>query len=527
MRVSWDEIAKHNTLDDCWLVIDGRVYDVTSWADKHPGGRKALLRYAGQDATAPFLRLHSASVLDEVAASLEVAQLTDAVDGATLSSDEILDSPFPHSKLEGSGLDAVRFEWARVGESLQSNLAPLNVLRDWLHVAAPSTYVPEMRMRHKLVSEHSEYVACSTVDSVDAQEEALELVLEWLLAAHSDRFKVCPETGDVQTLTPGYEHTFERRLFRQEPLKLASQLVQEDIILMREEPLSETGIQDFPRASLEAQQEDHPTGLRHVLVAGVSCFSTNVVKRHLLPMSGIHHPAVPGFSVQMQQAMNRALANLDCDSAWWRHNYMFQDFDCILLLDHPWAKFVCQEQLQARSHHKAADRSARFRVSEDEGFFKNISSPEEIRERIRMRAEYQTLRRLRRHKSYIMFTVRSYVAPVAALEAKPAAAKALSIAIRLKYKGILYYQAMGLERVQRAMLGYLDAVVQEAGLKPWRGQVPEPWERDVEEDGTFAAQAEAQARKNSNGKDRNASATIMWILLPLFLVLLWKVSFEM
>lgn len=41
--------------------------------------------------------------------------------------------------------------------------------------------------------------------------------------------------------------------------------------------------------------EDHPSGKTHVLVAGSSCFSFNVVPRHNKPMAAIHHPNVPGW----------------------------------------------------------------------------------------------------------------------------------------------------------------------------------------------------------------------------------------
>ncbi|KAI9188251.1 hypothetical protein H9P43_002642 [Blastocladiella emersonii ATCC 22665] len=37
-----------------WLVIDGVVYDVSKYAESHPGGKQAILRYVGSDATAAF-----------------------------------------------------------------------------------------------------------------------------------------------------------------------------------------------------------------------------------------------------------------------------------------------------------------------------------------------------------------------------------------------------------------------------------------------------------------------------------------
>ena len=49
-QFTWKEIRQHSTKKDRWLVIDGRVYDVTRWT-KHPGGQAVLNHYAGQDAS--------------------------------------------------------------------------------------------------------------------------------------------------------------------------------------------------------------------------------------------------------------------------------------------------------------------------------------------------------------------------------------------------------------------------------------------------------------------------------------------
>lgn len=42
------EVAKHATRDDAWVVIDGRVLDVTQFLDQHPGGEDILLSVAGK-----------------------------------------------------------------------------------------------------------------------------------------------------------------------------------------------------------------------------------------------------------------------------------------------------------------------------------------------------------------------------------------------------------------------------------------------------------------------------------------------
>jgi len=54
----WNEIVKHNTDKDAWVVLEGKVYNVTNWAHRHPGGKDIVLAFAGQDGTEAFLALH-------------------------------------------------------------------------------------------------------------------------------------------------------------------------------------------------------------------------------------------------------------------------------------------------------------------------------------------------------------------------------------------------------------------------------------------------------------------------------------
>ncbi|PVF99672.1 putative OSM1-fumarate reductase [Serendipita vermifera] len=62
-----EEVAKHNTKDDCWVIIDGQVLDVTKFLPDHPGGEKAILLYAGRDATEEFNMLHDMKVIPRYA----------------------------------------------------------------------------------------------------------------------------------------------------------------------------------------------------------------------------------------------------------------------------------------------------------------------------------------------------------------------------------------------------------------------------------------------------------------------------
>lgn len=47
------QVATHNTEDDCWTIIDGNVYDITSYIPRHPGGDE-ILRACGEDGSSLF-----------------------------------------------------------------------------------------------------------------------------------------------------------------------------------------------------------------------------------------------------------------------------------------------------------------------------------------------------------------------------------------------------------------------------------------------------------------------------------------
>ncbi|GAM27316.1 hypothetical protein SAMD00019534_104910 [Acytostelium subglobosum LB1] len=70
---SWAELAKHNTEEDCWVAIDGKVYDITKWLPIHPGGKNILLLSAGRDVTNLFESYHLVS--DKPQALLEKYQV--------------------------------------------------------------------------------------------------------------------------------------------------------------------------------------------------------------------------------------------------------------------------------------------------------------------------------------------------------------------------------------------------------------------------------------------------------------------
>jgi len=45
------EVARHSTKDDCWVIARNRVYDVTAYVSRHPGGSYVIASKAGSDVT--------------------------------------------------------------------------------------------------------------------------------------------------------------------------------------------------------------------------------------------------------------------------------------------------------------------------------------------------------------------------------------------------------------------------------------------------------------------------------------------
>merc|ERR1712186_211907 len=63
MSVSESEVAKHASDSDCWVIVGDDVYDVTKFLPDHPGRKKAIMLFAGKDATEEFDMLHDRKVI--------------------------------------------------------------------------------------------------------------------------------------------------------------------------------------------------------------------------------------------------------------------------------------------------------------------------------------------------------------------------------------------------------------------------------------------------------------------------------
>merc|ERR1712170_136008 len=62
-----EDVAKHTTKSDCWVVVNGEVLDVTKFLSEHPGGELAILTFAGKDASEEFNMIHPPDVIPKYA----------------------------------------------------------------------------------------------------------------------------------------------------------------------------------------------------------------------------------------------------------------------------------------------------------------------------------------------------------------------------------------------------------------------------------------------------------------------------
>lgn len=80
-----DEIALHCKKNDCWIVIHSKVYDITDYLEKHPGGSSILLGCAGRDATKEFVQTGHSQNANKILDKYEIGELIKHIQPTTHS----------------------------------------------------------------------------------------------------------------------------------------------------------------------------------------------------------------------------------------------------------------------------------------------------------------------------------------------------------------------------------------------------------------------------------------------------------
>lgn len=76
--ISVEEVSKHNKEDDCWVIISGYVLNMTHFLNEHPGGKNAILLYAGKDATDEFNMMHTFDYIEKYAPDTIIGKVANA-----------------------------------------------------------------------------------------------------------------------------------------------------------------------------------------------------------------------------------------------------------------------------------------------------------------------------------------------------------------------------------------------------------------------------------------------------------------
>jgi cytochrome b involved in lipid metabolism len=65
-----DQVAMHKTQTDCWTAINGKVYNLTPFVTKHPGGVDNIIKVCGIDGTTLFANQHDSQKNPNTALSM-------------------------------------------------------------------------------------------------------------------------------------------------------------------------------------------------------------------------------------------------------------------------------------------------------------------------------------------------------------------------------------------------------------------------------------------------------------------------
>lgn len=77
-------VKAHKSASNCWTAVNGKVYNLTKWISKHPGGSSVIKAMCGKDATSAFKAQHGLSGRPaSTLAAYRIGTLTRATPSAT------------------------------------------------------------------------------------------------------------------------------------------------------------------------------------------------------------------------------------------------------------------------------------------------------------------------------------------------------------------------------------------------------------------------------------------------------------
>ena len=275
-------------------------------------------------------------------------------------------------------------------EVLSMGLKALD-LRDWIEV--DDQFAAQLAERRRLLRDRREDVLATLPGSEAGQREVLDLLLDHLPARFPEIYRRSP--GAIENLVTGERFPIPES----EKIELAGRLVQEDLCLM-------------------SAGED---GYR--LVAGVLCFPAHwrLLDKLGRALGPIHEP-VPGFARRLGRPVDRFFASIRPERPVWRANWSLVDTPELFLIP----------------EHRGQPAPV---TADDAG------------ERLWLRVERQTLRRLP-SSGDVLFTIHTYVAPLAEALRAPGAANALAARVRDLPEDLARYKSIA--PIRAPLLAWLE-----------------------------------------------------------------------
>ena len=304
---------------------------------------------------------------------------------------------------------------------LRSGLRRLRSTRHFL-VEEATRLGPELLLKQKALDnqERHKLVYAAELESLQAQQEVLELFVSYLPKRYPDWYMYDSDLKTITVRTPVFTGTFRLDDWMEtRPLELCERIVQEDLILMRPAPTDQTNVASTERL--------------YFMAAAAVVFSFNELPEKLGKPAEFIHAPVPGFKKHIRKTLNRTFSNLKPEMPMWRNNWGIAPEGSTL--DEP-----LYGSITAQKHRS----------------FTNLSV-EKVKQKV-LKVEYQTIRRLPQ-TGYLLFTVKTMADVVQSLENCPStAAGCLAASIRGMSPAMQKYKGIEDDATCQAVLSYLDSI---------------------------------------------------------------------
>ncbi len=53
-QITTAAVSSHSSASNCWIILQNKAYNVTTYLSQHPGGSETIIPYCGKDATTAF-----------------------------------------------------------------------------------------------------------------------------------------------------------------------------------------------------------------------------------------------------------------------------------------------------------------------------------------------------------------------------------------------------------------------------------------------------------------------------------------